>query len=41
MKSPEVLAAAQQYVTDATFQSEVVKTALEQLLERYRASVAP
>jgi len=36
MRTPEVQAAAQQYLADATFQSEAVKTALEQALSRMR-----
>jgi len=39
MRTSEVQSAAQQYVTDATFESEAVKTALEQALARMRGSL--
>lgn len=39
MRTPEVQSAAQQYVTDATFESEAVKLALEQALARMRGGL--
>ena len=41
MRTPELQAAVQQYLTDGAFQSEAVKTALEQALERSRTAIVP
>ena len=41
MRNPELQATVHQYVTDGTFQSDAVKMALEQALERSRAAIVP